>query len=480
MDHYLNEAEMLSAMQNLAAAYPDDCALVTLPHATYENRTVRALRIGRQTAAPTTVFDRKIGVLFTGSAHAREWGGADILIYLASDLLKAYAANKGLTYAVPGKGAGVTFTASQIQLLRERVDLFLVPCVNPDGRAYSMSTAPLWRKNRNPASSGGAASKVGVDINRNFDFLWDFRKAFAPSTHTASSMASDDPADDTFRGVAPHSEPETRNVVHLFASHPQIAYFVDIHSYTGDVLYPWGDAPNQSVDPAQNFLNPAYDGVRGVDNLAVYGEYVSDAQWAASIDLAGRITDTINAVTGEGYATTQSFYLAPGSPGGTPGTTFPTGGVSDDYATSRARAVPGASPVLGFTLEFHRYGGADHAFGYHPPFPKMAGIIAEADAGLIAFCLAAELRSRPVVHIPELFGRVTYGVTVDGGGIVWVNGVPKPVPPWDPLLPSLLRALQVYTDAYDLPVRRREEVRRVALKAMQDVIEQAGRTKGPA
>jgi murein tripeptide amidase MpaA len=480
MDHYLNEAELLSAVQNLVGAYPDDCELVNLPHATYENRTVPALRIGHKEATPATVFDQKIGVLFTGSAHAREWGGADILIYLASDLLKAYIGNHGLNYSVAGKGPGVTFSASQLQLLRKRVDLFLVPCVNPDGRAYSMSTAPLWRKNRNPASSGGAAYRVGVDVNRNFDFLWDFRRAFATQVQSKFSMASDDPASDTFCGVAPQSEPEARNVVHLFASHPQIGYFVDVHSYTGDVLYSWGDAPNQSVNPSQTFLNTAYDGVRGVDNLAVYGEFIGDAEQAASIDLASRITDTIHQVTGENYATTQAFYLAPGSPGGSPGTTYPTGGTSDDYATSRGHAVPGASAVMGFTLEFHRYGGTDYSFAFHPPFPKMAEIVAEVDAGLIAFCLAAELRSRPVIHVPDLFGRASYGITVDGGGIFWVNGVPHPVPPWDPLLPSLLRALRVYTDSYDLAAQRRDEVRQVALKAMDDAIKAAAKTKGPA
>ncbi len=480
MDHYLNEAELLSAMQNLAAAYPSDCEMVSLPHVTYENRTVQALRVGRKDGTPTTVFDERIGVLFTGSMHAREWGGADILIYLASDLLKAYTANQGLNYSVAGKGPGVTFSSAQLQLLRKRVDLFLVPCVNPDGRAYSMSSVPLWRKNRNPASSGGAAYRVGVDVNRNFDFLWDFRLAFAPQVQSKFSMASDDPASDTFRGVAPQSEPETRNVVHLFASYPQIGYFVDVHSYTGDVLYSWGDAPNQTVSPSQNFLNSTYDGARGVDNLAVYGEFVDETDEAASIALARRITDTINEVTGEGYATTQAFYLAPGSPGGSPGTTYPTGGTSDDYATSRRRAIAAASPVAGFTLEFHRYGGSDYNFAFHPTFPKMASIVAEVDAGLIAFCLGAELRSRPGIHIPELVGRASYGVTVDGGGIFWVGGVPHPVPPWDPFLPSLLRALRVYTDAYDLPAERRDELRQVALKAMEDAIKKAGKTKGPA
>ena len=42
-------------------------------------------------------------------------------------------------------------------------------------------------------------------------------------------------------------------------------------------------------------------------------------------------------------------------------------------------------------------------------------------------------RPRPIIHIPSLVGVVTIGVTVDGGGTIYVNGHPHPVDPWGPL-----------------------------------------------
>jgi RimJ/RimL family protein N-acetyltransferase len=51
---------------------------------------------------------------------------------------------------------------------------------------------PLWRKNRNPAASGGP-NKIGVDINRNQDFLWDFNTAFDPGAVNVF-LASSNPA----------------------------------------------------------------------------------------------------------------------------------------------------------------------------------------------------------------------------------------------------------------------------------------------
>ncbi len=260
MDHYLNQGELDFGVQALATAYPNDCELIDLPNRSFENRTIRAIRIRRTSADPS------IGVLLIGSVHAREWGGADILFYLASDLLAAFTANKDLLYEVPGKGSGRTFMAADLARLRDRLDLFIVPCVNPDGRIYSMTVNPLWRKNRNPANS--------VDINRNFDFLWDYKKHFAASVLNKYSMPSDSPSSDTFHGPAANSEPETKNVVWLLDQYPQIRYFIDVHSYTGDVLTAWGDAPNQMINPSRNFRNPTYDGQRGVDNTTTYGEFI--------------------------------------------------------------------------------------------------------------------------------------------------------------------------------------------------------------
>lgn len=453
---YLNQDELDSGMQALAASYASDCELIDLPHTSIEGRTIKALRIRAKSANPS------LGIMFTGSVHAREWGGADILFYLAGDLLAAYAAGKGLLYEVSGKGPGRTFTASQLAALRNGVDLFIVPCVNPDGRLYSMTVAPLWRKNRNGS---------GVDINRNFDFMWDYKKYFAPSVLSVFSMPSDNPNSDTYRGSGPNSEPETKNVVWLLDQHPHIRYFVDVHSFTGDVLTAWGDAPNQSANLSMNFLNPAFDGKRGVDDLSVYGEYLDTASAHRSQDLGGCITAAIQDVTGEQYEVHQGYYLAPGSAGGAPGQIYPTAGTSDDYATSRSIQDPQRGQVDGFTIEFHKTSSSDYNFAFHPPFPKMAEIIAEIDAGLLAFCVCASTPQLPdPSRFGEIYAEVLFGVVQDGGGVVIINGRPHRIPPWDPLVPQLAGALRVYYDAAALPGAEARTVMNAALGAMTKAI----------
>ena len=59
-------------------------------------------------------------------------------------------------------------------------------------------------------------------------------------------------------------------------TYADLSLFLDLHSYTGDVLYNWGDDDNQNIDPAMNFANPAFDGKRGVIGSG-YGEYLSHA-----------------------------------------------------------------------------------------------------------------------------------------------------------------------------------------------------------
>lgn len=55
------------------------------------------------------------------------------------------------------------------------------------------------------------------------------------------------------------------------------------------------------------------------------------------------------------------------------------------------------------------------------------------------YCQVATSKSnRP--NLGEIYGTVTPGVPVDGGGLIFVNGHPIPVPPWDPMV-QILNAL---------------------------------------
>ena len=261
---YLNVTEIDSALKGLAKGYPGITELIPLPHTTSQGQPSNALRIGTNKAAD--------GVLFIACAHAREWGGAEICVSFATDLLESYTTKAGRTYG------GKSFTALQVQAIIEGLNVIVFPCVNPDGRRYDQKyDKVMWRKNRNPKESGGIADRIGVDINRNYSFLWDFKKAFDPESYSAfgftglsTTVASEDPSDELYHGSAPDSEAETRNVESLFDAYPRIRWFLDIHSYSGDVMWSWGDDTDQTTDPSMNFRNPAYDGKRGVEGG--YGE----------------------------------------------------------------------------------------------------------------------------------------------------------------------------------------------------------------
>ena len=102
-------------------------------------------------------------------------GGPDIVVSFAGDILKGYTSGMGLQYG------GKSFSAAEIKQIFEETTIVVFPCVNPDGVEFSHNSVALWRKNRNPASSGNNPDRIGVDINRNYDFLWDFKKFFAPA-----------------------------------------------------------------------------------------------------------------------------------------------------------------------------------------------------------------------------------------------------------------------------------------------------------
>ncbi|MFJ7071837.1 M14 family metallopeptidase [Streptomyces sp. NPDC098781] len=352
---YLNVAEIESAITSLQAAYPGATEVITPPHPTHEGRTTHLLRVG------TRPSDEVPGILFLGGVHAREWVPPDALVSLAADLLEAHDRGTGLGY-----GAS-SFTAAQVRGVLEDVNLFFYPCVNPDGRAFSQATSAMWRKNRRPAPAGSTApSCVGVDLNRNFDFLWDHKAKFAPD---ADVHTSDKPCDpQVYRGPAAASEPETRNVVWALDNHPRIRWMVDVHSAVPVILHNWGSDQNQSITPTDNFRNPDRDGVRGRPDDGI-GEFIPEPDLKIAVEVAERMNDAVRAVRGVDYGVEPAYGL------------YPTSGTSDDYAYSRHFTHPPAAKVFGYTIEC---GDA-----FQPVFSEAEEVIREVSAALLALALNA-------------------------------------------------------------------------------------------
>ena len=352
---YMNVTEVESALIALASTYSSFCELITLPNLTIEGRTSHAVRLGTKPANTVDAY------YLTGGVHAREWGSCEILVNVATDLCTAYSGGTGVGYG------GKYFSATEVRALIEQLNIIIFPDVNPDGRNYSQTSVALWRKNRDTADSGGNPSNVGIDINRNLDFLWDLDTDFAPAAIN-DYLGSTNPASDTYHGHAAESEPETKNIVYLHDTFTTIKWYVDVHSYSEDILYVWGDDEMQVSDPTQNFNNPAFNGDRGLvgDN---YSEYIPDPDLSTLENLAKTFTSSLAEVRGTLYVAKPGFSL------------YATSGTNDDYAYSRHFKDPSKAKSLSFTVEW----GTE----FQPPWSEMENIIQDVSAGLMALGLEA-------------------------------------------------------------------------------------------
>lgn len=258
---YRTPADYLRDMQALVAARPDLCRLVVAGEPTIEGRTVVGIEIASQVARrdgrPTFYVD--------GLHHAREWPSGELSIMFATDLVQ----NAG--------------SDPRITSLLDRCRVLVVPVVNADGFAHSRSfpidDRPLetglqavgagsyWRKNRRALTGDlglgqlGGLTSYGVDPNRNYGIQW------------GGPGASDVPVEQTYRGDAAFSEPESRNVNRLILGRGTTGYLTN-HTYSDLVLRPWGDTEADSPDePLLRQLGDACAAINGYTSQKSIGLY---------------------------------------------------------------------------------------------------------------------------------------------------------------------------------------------------------------
>jgi len=379
---YMNVTEVESALIGLSAAYPSICELIPLPNATFEGRTSHAVRLGTAPANTVNAY------YLTGGVHAREWGSCEILVNLATALCEAYSGGTGVGYG------GKYFSAAEVKALMEQINIIIFPCVNPDGRNYSQLSDPMWRKNRNPRDSDGAAEKIGVDVNRNQDFLWDFNTAFAPGAIN-EVLASANPDRETYHGSSPNSEPETRNINYIHDEYKTIRWYVDVHSMGEDILYAWGGDEIQVTDPTKNFQNPTFNHRRGLI-ADEYEEYMPDADLSTALSLSQTFNRSLAEVRGKYYVAKPGFSL------------YATSGTNEDYAYSRHFKHPELSKTLCFTVE---WGKKHKDFSF--PWAEMQEIIKDVSAGLMALGLKALGFDSFVVTNRDSFSKDSVNATKD-------------------------------------------------------------------
>jgi len=147
-------------------------------------------------------------VLFTALHHSREPITASGLIYSFWWLLENY------------KNSDEKISIEVAKLL-ENNNIYIVPCVNPDGYLINIvdNKTGLWRKNAKVIDN----KVVGVDINRNYgpNSFWNYPNPDGSSTYIHA---------ETYRGEKEFSEPETKALQKLCLENNFVSN-INFHSF---------------------------------------------------------------------------------------------------------------------------------------------------------------------------------------------------------------------------------------------------------
>jgi hypothetical protein len=210
-------------------------------------------------------------------------------------------------------------------------------------------------------ATAGDPLSIGVDINRNFDFLFDLKKAFDPN---CGLMVASDPSSDVYQGPCAFSEVETRNVRALLEKFPSTSWLIDLHSGTQKILRSWSDEDTQSTDPQQTFMDPGGNLLRGRPNNG-YGEYMVQSDLDEYDRLMDVLVQSIAAANGPNYPAVSGYEFSPSS------------GTSHDFTYSRHLVDPqNCAKVLSFVIEWNDLP--------HPDWMLyMRRIVSEVTAGFV-------------------------------------------------------------------------------------------------
>lgn len=206
-------AEALAIMDSLHALYPSITTARDSIGASYNGRALWMMKISDN----ADTDEEEPEFFINGLIHAREPMGLESCVRFMGYLCQNYGADSLVTNLVNNR------------------EFYFVPVINPDGYEYNRQINPngggMWRKNRHGQ---------GIDLNRNWGFMWGFD----------DNGSSPYPGDETYRGDAPFSEPETE-AMRQFIIGRHFNIVMNFHSFGNYFLYPWGYyngfTPDQSL-----------------------------------------------------------------------------------------------------------------------------------------------------------------------------------------------------------------------------------------
>jgi len=211
MGGFYTYPEMFTILDSMVAKYPN---LITIKQPIDTGHTVEGRQLFYVKISDNpNVAESEPQMLYTSLHHAREPESLTQLVYYMWYLLENYNTNPEIKYLV------------------DNLEMYFIPCVNPDGYIYNHTTNPngggMWRKNRRNNLDG----TYGVDLNRNYGNNWGYDNVGSSPTTNA----------DNYRGPSAFSERETQMVKNFCNVHTfQMA--INNHTYANVLVQPYGYA----------------------------------------------------------------------------------------------------------------------------------------------------------------------------------------------------------------------------------------------
>jgi len=200
--------------------------LVTVGHS-YNEWPLLAVKI-----STTKVPGTKNTVFFNGGIHAREWISPATVLYMLYSICENYT----------------TGGSDEFNAMIDRLNIIVLPVLNPDGYEYTMTNTRLWRKTRRPNTG---STCIGTDPNRNWNYQW------------GRGGSSSDPCSETFMGRQAADQPEVAALQSYLQTLKPRGY-IDFHAYSQLWLSAWGWTNTLPTNNAelQRVGNAAAQGIR--------------------------------------------------------------------------------------------------------------------------------------------------------------------------------------------------------------------------
>lgn len=265
-----DSAQIYELSTRLAEEFPDRVKLIEIGES-WQNKSIYVLEITNGTA------DNKPFFFIVGAHHAREMITAEAAFYIAAIFASTYGEN------------------SEVTEILNRINIAILPVLNPDGLDIALNENDWQRKNARPVDTdqdglfdedppedtngdglisgytkywyNGTVEEYyegkdndndgqlgedwigGVDLNRNYPYGW------------GTVAGHDDPASQIYQGPEPASEPEIKSIMEYMAKIKPIIS-LSLHSGIELLLYPWGywnGVANFEENIYLRFLDDAYE-----------------------------------------------------------------------------------------------------------------------------------------------------------------------------------------------------------------------------